>query len=69
VARAAAATGQAERQNRAHDGGGPVRDVDHVHDRTEVLHLAVVHDDQRVPAQVHILVLEVGQRESADELR
>ena len=33
------------------------------------LRLAVVDDDQRVPAEVDVLVLEVGQRESADELR
>ena len=69
VARAAAVAGQTERQDRAHGGRGRVRDADHVHDRAEVLRLAVVDDEQRVPAQVDVLVLEVGQRESADELR
>ena len=69
VTRAAAAAGQAERKDRAHDGRRPVRDADDVHDRADVLRFAVVDDDQRVPAQVDVLVLEVGQRESPDDHR
>ena len=65
VAGAAAAAGEAERQHRLDDGRGRGGDVDHVHDRAEVLRLAVVDDEQDVAAQVHVLVLEVGQRQRA----
>src|SRR4029450_8533639 len=42
--------------------------ADHVHDRAEVLGLAVVHDQQDAPAEVDVLVLEMRQRQGAHDL-
>jgi hypothetical protein len=64
---APAAAGQAEWQNGEDGRRRPVRDADHVHDRAEVLGLAVVHDQQDVPAEVDVLVLEMRQRQGAHD--
>jgi len=62
VAGTAAGPGEAERQHAGHRRQRRVGDVEHVQHRPEVLGLAVVRDQQRVPAEVDVLVLEVRER-------
>ncbi len=45
------------------------RDVEHIEERTEVSRRPVVHDHERRPAQVDVLVLEVRQRMGRDHDR
>ena len=61
----ASVAGQAERQDRADGRRSRVREADDVQQRAEVALDPVVHDDQRVAAQVDVLVLEVGEGQEA----